>query len=94
MEGVSAKSLAPSPDNPEGDAACPGGRIRYWIRSSVHGVLGGLAAGAGSWHHKARDLHIGWSQEAQDANIGRVVNNGRFLLLPGVRVHGVASQWH
>ncbi len=77
--------------HPEGDAACPGGRIRYWIRSTAHGVLGGLTVGAASWHHKARDLHIGWSQAARAANIGRVVNNDRLLLLPGVRVHGLAS---
>ncbi len=40
------KSLARSmmaSHHPEGDAACPGGRIRYWILSSLHGVLGGLA---------------------------------------------------
>ena len=88
------KSLARSmmaSHHPEGDAACPGGRIRYWLRSSEHGILGGLTAGAASWHHKARDLHIGWSQAARDANIGRVVNNDRFLILPGVRVYGLAS---
>ena len=78
--------------HPEGDAGCPGGRIRYWIRSSAHGVLGGFTVGAASWHHKARDLHIGWSQAARDANIGRVVNNDRFLILPGVRVRGLASR--
>ncbi len=55
------------------------------------GVLGGLTAGAASWHHKARDLHIGWPKAAWDANVGRVVNNDRFLLLPGVRIHGRAS---
>ena len=85
-----ARSMMAS-HHPEGDAACPGGRIRYWLRSSEHGILGGLTAGAASWHHKARDLHIGWSQAARDANIGRVVNNDRFLVLPGVRVHGLAS---
>ena len=78
--------------HPEGDAACPGGRIRYWIRSSSHGILGGLVAGAACWHQKARDDHIGWSQAARDANIGRVVNNDRLLVLPGVRVHGLASR--
>lgn len=78
--------------HPEGDAACPGGRIRYWIRSSVHGVPGGFTVGAASWHHRARDLHIGWSQAARDASIGRVASNDRFLLLPGVRIHGLASR--
>ena len=47
--------------HPEGDAAWPDGRIRYWIRSSMHGVPGGLTADAAFWRHKARNLHIGWS---------------------------------
>ncbi len=77
--------------HPEGDACCPGGRLRYWIVCERHGVLGGLVFGAASWHQKARDRHIGWSQAARDANIGLVVNNDRMLVLPGVRVHGLAS---
>ena len=77
--------------HPEGDAACPGGRIRYGIVSERHGVLGGLVFGAASWHQKARDRYIGWTQAARDANIGLLVNNDRLLILPGVRVHGLAS---
>ncbi len=68
--------------HPRGDAGCPGGRLRDWIRSPSHGILGGFTVGAAAWHHRARDRHIGWSQAARDANIGRVVNNDRFLLLP------------
>ncbi len=77
--------------HPEGDAACPGGRIRYWIASERYGRLGGLVFGAASWHQKARDLYIGWSQAARDANLGRVLNNDRFLILPSARVPGLAS---
>ena len=77
--------------HPGGDAAGPGGRIRYRIRSSGRGIPGGFTVGAASRHHKARDLHIGWSPAAPDANIGRVIDNDRFLLLPGVRVRGLAS---
>ena len=65
----------------KGDTACPGGRIRYWVRSSRNSILGGFTVGAASWHHKARYPHIGWSQVARDANIGGEVNNDRFLLL-------------
>ncbi len=77
--------------HPEGDAACPGGRIRYRIRSSGRGIPGGFTVGAASRHHKGRGLHIGWSQAAPDADIGRVIDNDRFLPLPGVRVRGLAS---
>ena len=77
--------------HPEGDAACPGGRIRYWIISSSQGALGGLVFSAASWHQKARDGYIGWSQAARAANIGRVLNNDRFLILPSVKIHGLSS---
>ena len=91
-EGEKAQARAMmATHHPQGDANCPGGRLRYWIRSSVHGILGGFTVGAACWHHKARDLHIGWSQAARDANIGRVINNDRFLILPGIRVYGLAS---
>ncbi len=104
LEGLGGVEVVPVPDaerglarsmmathHPRGDAACPGGRLRYWIRSSVHGVLGGFTVGAASWRHAARDAHIGWSQAARDASIGLVASNDRFLLLPGVRVYGLAS---
>ncbi len=85
-----ARSMMAS-HHPKGDAACPGGRLRYWIRSSEYGILGGFTVGAASWHHKVRDTHIGWSQAARAAHLGRVVNNDRFLILPSVRVPGLAS---
>ena len=44
---------------------------------------------AASWHAKARDQYIGWSARAE--HLGLVVNNARFLILPEVRVYGLAS---
>ena len=78
--------------HPQGWARPPGGQMRYWIRSERRGVLGGIGFGSATWKLAARDGWIGWSPEARAANIGRVVCNHRFLLLPGVRVHGLASE--
>ena len=75
-----------------GWARPPGGQMRYWIRSERHGVLGGLGFGSATWQLRARDEWIGWSADARAANIGRVLCNHRFLLLPGVRVPALASQ--
>ncbi len=78
--------------HPLGWARPPGGQMRYWIRSERHGVLGGIGFGSATWQLRARDEWIGWSADARAANIGRVICNHRFLLLAGVRVHGLASQ--
>ncbi len=78
--------------HPQGWARAPGGQLRHWVRSSVHGRLGGIGFCAASWHQKARDDFIGWSADARVANLPLLVNNHRFLLLPGVRVHGLASR--
>ena len=78
--------------HPQGWARAPGGQLRYWVRSSLHGRLGGIGFCAASWHQKARDDFIGWSADARALNLPLLINNHRFLLLPGVRVHGLASR--
>ena len=78
--------------HPQGWARAPGGQQRYWVMSAVHGRLGGIGFCAASWHQRTRDEFIGWSAEARVANLDQVVNNQRFLMLPGVRVPGLASQ--
>ena len=78
--------------HPEGWRRAPGGQMRYWIGSSRHGILGGIGFAAAGFQMKPRDLFVGWSADAQMANIGRVVCNQRFLILPSVRVRGLASQ--
>ncbi len=78
--------------HPLGWARPPGGQMRYWVRSERHGVLGGIGFGSATWQLRARDEWIGWSADARAANIRRVICNHRFLLLGGVRVHGLASE--
>ena len=78
--------------HPQGWARAPGGQLRYWIRSVTHGCLGGIGFSSAGWHQQARDAFIGWSPDARAANLPRVVCNHRFLILPGVRVHGLASR--
>src|SRR5437667_2013434 len=41
---------------------------------------------------KPRDAWIGWSDEQRQRHLQGIVNNGRFLILPWVRVKGLASK--
>ena len=41
---------------------------------------------------QARDEWIGWSDEQRHRNLQAIVNNGRFLVLPWVRIKGLASK--
>ena len=66
-----------------------GAQMRYLIESSVYGWIGGLAFSAAAWRVAPRDRWIGWSEEARTSNLGRVVCNSRFLLVP--RVSHLAS---
>ena len=77
--------------HPEGVPRHPGKALNYLVISSRFGCLGGIGFCAASWHQKARDRYIGWSERARCAGLGRIVNNHRFLLLPSVRVPDLAS---
>lgn len=68
-----------------------GAQIRYLIKSSIYGWLGGLAFSAAAWRLEARDRWIGWSETARRDNLFQVINNSRFLIVPGVRVPHLAS---
>lgn len=46
----------------------------------------------GSWKMAARDEWIGWNAEQRASHLQRIVNNSRFLVLPWVRVKGMASK--
>ena len=69
----------------------PGKRLSYFVVSQRFGCLGGIGFCAASRHQAARDAFIGWSGRARVARLGLVLNNSRFLLLPSVRVLGLAS---
>jgi len=68
-----------------------GAQMRYLVRSERHGWLGALAFDSATRHLKARDRWIGWSAKARQANLGRVIRNSRFLILPTVKVPNLAS---
>ena len=68
-----------------------GANLRYWVR---HGEqeLASLLWTSPAWKMQARDEWIGWSDRQRRQNLQRIVNNGRFLILPWVQVKGLASK--
>lgn len=68
-----------------------GAQIRYLIRSSKQGWLGGLSFSSAAWRLKSRDEWIGWNEESRKKNLGKVVCNSRFLIIPGVEIPQMAS---
>jgi len=77
--------------HPLGRGALSGGQIRYLVRSVRYGLLGGVSFSAATWALKDRDKYIGWSDGARSANLGKVLCNSRFLIVPSVRVDNLAS---
>ena len=68
-----------------------GAQLRYLIRSSHDGWLGGVAFSAAAWQLEARDRWIGWSPEARRQHLQGVIANSRFLILPQLGVPNLAS---
>ena len=68
-----------------------GAQIRYLVKSSSFGWLGGLAFSAAAWQLGPRDRWIGWRPEARQEHLSQVVCNSRFLILPQVHVPNLAS---
>ncbi len=74
-----------------GNGKACGGQIRYLIKSAQYGYLGGLSFSSGLLALSKRDKFIQWDEQARRANIGLVVLNNRFLILPSVHVQNLAS---
>ncbi|MEI7671850.1 MAG: Druantia anti-phage system protein DruA [Deltaproteobacteria bacterium] len=51
-----------------------------------------LGWGSASWQVACRDSHIGWDATTREANLHKIVNNVRFLILPWVRIPHLASK--
>lgn len=69
-----------------------GAQLRYFIRSQPQQlILGCLLFTSAAWKMAPRDLWIGWSDEARQGNLPRLVNNGRFLIFPWVDIPHLAS---
>jgi hypothetical protein len=50
-----------------------------------------LSFGPAAWKLAPRDHYIGWSAQARQARLDWVVNNDRFLIVPGVTIRHLAS---
>ena len=68
-----------------------GAHLRYWVRHRKR-ELACLLWTSPAWKMRARDEWIGWNDEQRRHNLQSIVNNGRFLVLPWVRVPGLASK--
>lgn len=71
-----------------------GAHLRYLVRSEQHpeSVLACLLWTSPAWKLAERDSWIGWSADQRARNLQLIVNHGRFLILPWVRVKGLASK--
>ena len=67
-----------------------GRRLKYLAFSQDRPVAA-LSWSAPALKTRARDEYIGWSQPQRKAQLHRIVNNSRFLILPWVRIPHLAS---
>jgi len=67
-----------------------GAQLRY-IAYVQERPIACLSFGPAAWKIAARDQFIGWSAQARQQNLRRVVNNDRFVILPWVQIKCLAS---
>lgn len=68
----------------------PGAQLRYFARTDDQ-VIALFGFGAAAWKTAPRDRFIGWTAEQRQRRLQLVVNNARFLILPWVHCHNLAS---
>ena len=69
----------------------PGAQLRYLVFAQSR-LLAVLGFGAAAWAVAPRDRFIGWTPEQRQRNLHLIVNNARFLILPWVSSHNLASR--
>jgi len=69
----------------------PGAQLRYFVKLKEE-IVALFGFGAAAWKTAPRDHFIGWSKEQREKNIHLVVNNARFLILPWITSHNLASR--
>ncbi len=74
-----------------GHKALPGAQLRYFVRIEQQ-IIAALGFGAAAWQTAPRDNFIGWSHAQRQKNLGLIVNNARFLILPWVQSKNLASK--
>ena len=69
-----------------------GAQLRYLVVCGEEKrPLGCLQYSSPAWKVACRDRWIGWNPRQRAANLQRIVQNSRFLVLPWVKVSGLAS---
>ena len=70
-----------------------GATLRYLVRSAQwpEQVLACLLWASPAWKLAVRDRWIGWSDAQRRRNLPYILSNSRFLILPWVRIRGLAS---
>jgi hypothetical protein len=68
-----------------------GENLGYLATDRQERDVGCLLFGAAAWRCAPRDRRLGWSSQERQQQLGSVVNNTRFLILPWVRVKHLAS---
>ncbi|MCI0484108.1 MAG: DUF4338 domain-containing protein [candidate division NC10 bacterium] len=74
-----------------GYSSLAGAQIRYFVKEHDE-ILALLSFSAAAWKTAPRDRFIGWDASKRKKNLPLLVNNSRFLLLPWVRAHNLASR--
>ena len=67
------------------------GCLKYLIYSQAGELLALTGWSAAVWKLRSRDRAMGWGVEERRRYLGRVANNSRFLILPGVKIAHLAS---
>ena len=73
-----------------GHKLLPGAQLRYIVYSQDK-MIALLGFGAAAWQTAPRDKYIGWTHEQRKKNLHLIVNNARFLILPWIKSHNLAS---
>lgn len=68
-----------------------GENLQYLVRARSGRPVACLVFGAAAWQCAQRDRAIGWEAAMRVAHLGRIANNSRFLIVPWVKVPGLAS---
>jgi hypothetical protein len=68
-----------------------GENLKYLVQDRQGHDLACLLFGAAAWRAAARDKFLGWDEGQKAAGLSWVANNTRFLVLPWVKVRGLAS---
>ena len=66
-------------------------RVALFFVRAAGRILALLGFGAAAWKTQPRDRFIGWTAQQRQQRLHLVTNNARFLILPWVRCHNLAS---